>query len=422
MLWVLLVPWRRMNATCNCYPKSHPFATPEACSSSHMRLAPFLDIAAVTFGRAPAGGLGLTVVTVPNTATTTPIVQATRELVLGGPEEDIGRAVAALSAWPRGLPQAARLTLLQLPSVRSRHCGLGPMRSLLAKAESVKCDTLVINSLSGDTAEFLLGLRVWPYYVRLTLREGRSNGSSYSLQLPVSEPQGGSSGDGGPGLQHQPSSGGECIGEASPGEGNAAAAAPLLPTLEDLSVGVVEVMEARARSSEYPTVQALKGGRTQATNLAWRRLWGEGNKSSSAYGIARWWWNVGCGKGDVVLLSGPGVSGLAAHSHPEGAAALRAALAGLSRSGGGTLKHREYGVLPGGGGVLLRWDGAGADEVEAAVEAVRRAAATLGREAPEGGVRAVALPHGTLCTASKGLDACACKVRGVCVYSPRGCR
>ncbi len=364
----------------------------------------------------PLGAVVLQLLRCPTRGNHHPHVQATRELVLGGPEEDITKAVAALSAWPRGLPQAARLTLLQLPSVRSRHCGLGPIRSLLAKAESVECDTLFINLLSGDTAEFLLGLRVWPFYVCLTLREGRSNGSSYSLQLPVSEPQDGSSGDSGPGLQHQPSHlcTGGCSGEASPGEGNAAAAVPLLPTLENLSVGAVEVMEARARSSEYPTVQALKGGRTKDTNLAWRRLWAGGDTSRSAYGIARWWWNVGCGKGDVVLLSGPGVSSLATHSDPEGAAALRAALAGLSQSGGGALTYREYGVLPGGGGVLLRWDGAGADEVEAAAEAVRRAAAALGRDAPEGGVRAVTLPHGTLYTASQGLDACACKVRGVC--------
>ncbi len=131
--------------------------------------------------------------------------------------------------------------------------------------------------------------------------------------------------------------------------------------------------------------------------------------------MERWWREVrdseaagegegeGTKAGNMLLLSGPSVIALAAHSTEAGEAALKAALEGLSRSRPGARQHRAYQVLPGGGGVLLRW-GEG-DVAEAAAEAVRSAAVQLGLEVPEGGVRALALPHRDLDAACEGLYA-----------------
>lgn len=377
--------------------------------------------------------------------------------------EEAQAAMGVLSAWPRGLPQAARITLVDVRSISNATVDeLQGLLQLLDRAERVQCHT--VRGCCADLQELILRLRTVPREVLLQVPMGGYDRLSVTLRLAVGGVActgRGSSGSGqflgetreggqgcggsaaaGSGVGQEMGDGSgdfglgsrECSsgsGERDPGRGEQAEAGGggmQLPTAEGLLTWAVAEMEGRARREAARQGQGLDGGR-EGSELHSGDAHDEEEDECKEKGSFAHWWRYGrwvpC-RGDwrVLLLAGPGVSDLAAHSTAEGEAALEGALEELLRTcrtgsqgvvwGGG---RWEYMVLPGGSSILLFWDGGMA--VEAAVRAVRgAAAAALGWEVPEGSVRAAALPPCTLSSAREGLNAGALKVgRTGCVQS-----
>ncbi len=321
------------------------------------------------------------------------------------------KAVNALSAWPRGLPPSARITLVQLTGpIHAYPNSMTQLSPLLARAEQVEWHAVTVHH--SHVAECLPLPHAVPRVVHLNVPHPTARNGNIGLRLAVAGPGTGGGGSGGSGSEGRD-------GVAAAAGETAAAAAAAVPTLDDVLVRAVEVMGERALADAAPQeqqpaqLQAPRGARVQGHGgrAAAQSIWAAVNDGTDC--LVESWWRAGKRSGaqvrkkgrragSMLLLSGPGVLALAAHSTEADEAALEAALEGLSRSRPGARKHRAYQVLPGGGGVLLQW-GKG-DMAEAAAEAVRGAAVQLGLEVPEGGVRAVALPHRSLAGASKGLD------------------
>ncbi len=347
-----------------------------------------------------------------------------------------------LSAWPRGLPDAAHLTLLDVRSISGTAVDeILDLLELLYRAERVQCHT--VRGCCTDLQELIPRLHTTPREVLLEVPvEGNTYSSTMTLRLAVGEgPSGGGgsgkgkekvdSSDSGEGRQGGAAAG-TCAGRGEQEEAGGGGTQLQLPAAEGLLARAVEVMEARARRGGARQGQGSEGGgKGPDPDLDDAdEEEEEEEEERRERGSFEHWWRYGrraARYGDVrrvLLLGGPGVSALAAHSTAEGAAALEGALGELlrkrtqgSQDTVGSGRRWEYMVFPGDGSILLHCDGGTA--VEAAVQAVRRAAAAaLGREVPEGGVRAVALPPCTLNSAWEGLNACARKVRrvggGVC--------
>ncbi len=327
-----------------------------------------------------------------------------------------GHTVRALRAWPHALPPGARVNLVHLKRlhVQCEHGieGLNDqLLPVLAHAERVECGMVTVGRRTAAQVLPRLQVHTLPREVRLEVRLVGYPLRGEELRLAVVTPAGRGRGGGEAGL--------------GAGQGTEAAAAATaaaqLPAVGDVLERAVEEMVARAqlgRSWREQEKEGKQAGRTTG------RYWAQGSDDTDRSEEdeedvvgAEWWWRKGMASrkwrgfsGVLLLLAGPGVSALAAHSTAEGAAALEGALGGLSCSHRGDRKERTYMVLPGGRGVLLHWDG---EELAEATtdKAVRRAAAALGREVPEGGVRVVALPHTCLDSASSGLEDCAQQVR-----------
>ncbi len=338
-------------------------------------------------------------------------MQATRKLeLISLSSYSAEEAAGILSAWPRGLPPSARITLVRLTGVLHMHThDMRKLSALLARAERV--ELAAVRVYAHDVARCLALLHAVPRRVELVVHRQHWR-NEVSLRLAVA-----------------PAAPGGCYA-AGPRDGPAAAAAAArlkLPTLDELLSQAVGLMEVRARAGDPPQEQqqgmqqAGALGRVNGPGAQGRRgggheggQHGTGGQSKTCGDVMERWWQEGNKReatgegegaeaGNVLLLSGRGVLALAAHSTEAGEAALEGALEGLSRSRPGDLGHRAYQVLPGGGGVLLQWDEG--DVAAAAAEAVRCAAVQLGLEVPEGGVRSVALPHRDLASACKGLYA-----------------
>ncbi len=313
------------------------------------------------------------------------ISQTTRELLLfDWNGRDAACAVKTFGAWSRGLPPAARFSSVRLTHVNwtlNTACGDGKhMRQLLSRADRMECDTvrLVARHVGLDLAS-LQSAHVLPRFVRFFIPKETLD-RYWELRLEVGPPHASCSSGGGAaaGTAQQPP------GQQGPG--------PLTTTtLGGLWERAVGLMEARQRS--------LPGG-------------GRGG---------------GGGGAGVVLLRGPGVSGLAAHRTLEGWAALETALVQLWRSRGGAEDgaRRECVVLPGGSGMLVHWGGEQLAGEEVA-EAVAGAAAVeaRGRGVQAGGVRAVVLRLGSIQEVGEELEACARQVGrilGAGVAVPSSC-
>ncbi len=354
-------------------------------------------------------------------------MQATRKLELILLETHCaGYVVGMLSAWPRGLPPSARITLVRVTGTfRTDPEDMQKLSALLARAERVECAAVRVRA--RDVAQCLPLLHAVPREVELLVpRQYQYDEVRMHMAVAAAAaPRGGTDAVGlaGPG-------GGQSRDEAVDASAAAAATGAQLPTLDALLREAVGLMEARARARhpsqeqqqgmqqagalgcvKGPSAQGRRGGGHQGGQHGTGGQRGGGRKSCGD--VMERWWQEGKGRsgGGVVLVSGPSVFALAAHSTEAGAAALEGALEGLSRSQECTrdCRNKAYQVLPGGGGVLLRWDGG--DVAEAAAEAVRCAAVQLGLEVPEGGVRAVALPHRNLEAACEGLYAGVAQVR-----------
>ncbi len=352
--------------------------------------------------------------------------QATRELVLGDLDESTApAAMGVLSAWPRGLPQAARLTLLEVGSISGMASEETDLLKLLARGERVQVRT--VGGCCASLEELIPRLHTTPSEVLLEVPMESYPNSSITLRLAVGE---GPSGGGGRG---RGISTGEIIDSGEGRKGGAEAGdGPgqeeqeearggdmqlQLPTAEGLLARAMKMMEGRATRGDARQAQGSEGGREGSDPDLRNADEEEEEDEGKERGSFEHWWRYGrraAHYGDgcrVLLLTGRGVSALLAHSTAEGGAALEGAFAELLRTcSEGSDRQWEYMVLPGDGCVLLYWDGGKA--VEAVVRAVRGAAvAALGRELPEGDVRAVALPPCTLNSAWEGLSACARKVR-----------
>ncbi len=358
-------------------------------------------------------------------------LQATRELLLGLPADAdlLYGTVEALCLWRRALPLAAgvtRVKLLHGVTIKpdDRH-----LLELLDRAEHVEYDSIVVHA--SHVAEVLPRLRAVPREVRLQLPA--------SSRRPVPELLTRARARGGCVVKAVMAVGVGDQGGSSSGRGEGAAgdvkvAASPLPALDRLLERAVGVMEARTSRGSVELGKRdgkgqVQGGRSNGGDDEGEGSDGDGEESDGDEeedigGLERWW-RAGvtgeqeeAGHGSVVLLlAGPGVSVLAAHRTAEGALALREALGELSRVRRGPRKRRQYTVLPGGGGVLLRWKGEEDGLAAAAAEAVRgAAAAALAREVPAGDVRAVALPHRCLDGASWGLDMSFCQVGRSCLW------
>ncbi len=366
-------------------------------------------------------------------------------------EDSASSAVRVLSAWPRGLPQTARLTLVEVGSIIGATVDeLEDLLTLLGRAERVQCH--IVGGFCADLEELIPRLHATPSEVLLeVLMEGNTRTpSTVTLRLAVGEgPSGGGGSVGGQGRGEMSGGGeghgsgaaagsgaGQGMGDSSdsgegdaeadgdPGQGGqeeAAGGGMQLPTAEELLTWAVEEMEGRARREGVRQRQGLEGGRggpgPDSSNADEEGEEEEGKERGS---FEHWWrygrWVTCHGDWRVLLLAGPGVTSLAAHSTAEGEAALEGALGELLRTcrkGGQRVVGSgrwEYMALPGDGSILLYWDGGKA--VEAVVRAMTgAAAAALGRAVPAGDVRAVALPPCTLNSAREGLNACARKVR-----------
>ncbi len=353
-------------------------------------------------------------------------MQDTRELELS-PSDTYGadEAVQALSAWPRGLPPSARITLVRLTGpMHAYPNSMTQLSPLLARAEQVEWHAVTVHH--SHVAECLPLPHAVPRVVHLNVPHLTARYGNIGLRLAVAGPGTGSGGAGGGG--DEPRDGVAAVVSAS--------APGVLPTPDDVLVRAVEVMEERALADAAPQeqqpalLQAPRGAgvRGHGGRAAAQSIWTAVNDDADAP-VERWWRagkkleaadeEGGAEAVGMLLLSGPGVLALAAHSTEAGEAALEAALEGLSRSRPGARQLRAYQVLPGGGGVLLQWDEG--DVAEAAVEAVRCAAVQLGLEVPEGGVRALALPHRDLDAACEGLYAGVVQVRCHAVLSSTVC-
>ncbi len=340
--------------------------------------------------------------------------------------------VQYLSAKPRIMPPSARVTLVQLQRLRelykdafSRDEGFEDLFALLARAERVECRSVSVRS--GEVREVLQGLRAVPRDVWLLVPLADKYSQKVPLRFDVAAATAGagrsSGGLGAGGDQSAPAAAAAGAG-AGPGgssgwagtggvQRGATAAAAELPTAEELLSQALGLMEARARAGEPPQGQQEQQRAQGPAASARRDGWGYADCVGEEEGetVTEWWLGGkaasgsgaagGGGGAGVVLLSGPGVSALI--EHDRGMAVLDYVFAGLSLSRGSKRRRRAYQVLPGGGGVLLQWDDG--DVGEAAAEAVLAGAQELGLEVPEGGVRAVALPHRDLDSACKGLDA-----------------
>ncbi len=332
-------------------------------------------------------------------------------------------AVQALSAWPRGLPPSARITLVRLTGpIRVYPDALTGLSPLLARAKHVEWHAVTVHC--GDVAECLPLPRAVLRVVYLNVPHPAALYENVGLRLAVAGPGTGDGGAGGGGGEPRDGAAAAAAKPATAAAAGEPAAAPgALPMLDDVLVRAVEVMQERALADaalqeqrpallQAPRGPGVRGHGGRAAAQGHGGIWAAVSDDTDCP-VERWW---RAGKesegqvrrkeqraGGVVLLSGPGVLALAAHSTEAGEAALKAALEGLSRSHPGARQHRAYQVLPGGGGVLLQWGGG--DVAEAAAQAVLAVAQELGLEVPAGGVRAVALPHHDLATACVGLYA-----------------
>ncbi len=357
--------------------------------------------------------------------------------------DDLEAALRVLSAWPRGLPECASLTSVKLGGIDVYEpADMDGFVPLLARAKQVEWRRVTL--AAEHVAEVLP--RLHPAIlreVRLQLPCARSY-SAPDMELRWTEavlPAGGMGAGGAGSSSSGAGSSGGGSGSGAGGDADARGklqglAASPLPSLEVLVARATEMMVARASLGGAAQVQVQAPGRGQREGQAAARGPGvdsgvedsdnededDDEEQDGPDAVERWWQNsrpAWCepGTGAVLLLSGLGVSALGSHSTAEGRVVLESALGELPRARSAKRrrkkdrKEREYMVLPGGGGVLLHRERDEEGLAAAAAKAVRgAAAAALGREVPEGGVRAVELPHCNLVDASLGLDACACKV------------
>ncbi len=287
---------------------------------------------------------------------------------------DVASALKAFGAWPRGLTPAACLALVRFTHLgRSLELNQGDvetMGQLLARSDRVECDILRVKSYSVHRlVPQLQALRVLPRKVGLLIEQDSAN-QHWVLKLAVAPPHTASYRTT---TSATTSGGGPAAGTAQQPPGQQGLGPLTTTTLGGLWERAVGLMEARERS--LPAGEEGGGG----------------------------------GGAGVVLLRGPGVSGLAAHRTLEGWAALEAALVQLWRSRGGVEDgaRRECMVLPGGSGMLLHWGGEQLAGEEAA-EAIRGAVAVeaRGRGVQPGSVRAVVLRHGGVEEVGEELEAC----------------
>lgn len=314
---------------------------------------------------------------------------------------DVERALKAFGAWPRGLPPAARFSLVRFTHFRrsvelnqgdvgtmgQQHVAndVEAMGQLLARADRVECDILRVESWKVHRLLPLLqALGVLPRKVELLIERSYAYGH-WELTLAVDPTHTASISTAA--ATTSSSGGAPAQGTAQQPSGQQDAGPLTTITLGGLWERAVGLMEARTRS--------MPGGERG--------------------GVA--------GGAGVVLLRGTGVSGLAAHRTLECWAALEGAMVHLWRSRGGAEDGatRECVVLPGGSGMLLHWGGEQLSGEEAA-EAVQGAAdvEARGRGAQAGGVRAVVLRLGSRKYVGEELEACVREVGGVWDSGCRG--
>lgn len=300
------------------------------------------------------------------------------------------------NGWPRAFPKKAAITLLELPRLKisgpwDDHDAMPHLRKLLRRAERVVCCDLEV---AWEPAELL---RKVLRYLRATPRRVTINAASYfhkdvQLELPVV------SGGGGLGLEG--AAGTQVDIETALAE---EAAELMVSNVMDTPRPIGCILQ-HLRSQSIPTSTARPPPSTADSDSSGSANSEPASTSASDSPSASSGPDEYLPARTMLLLSGRGVMALAAHSTDVGDEALKAALEGLScehppaRPGYG----REYRVLPESAGVLLAW-GQGAEEVAAAaVDAVRGAAARLGK--PVADVRATVVPYGRLYTASVEFD------------------
>ncbi len=184
-------------------------------------------------------------------------MQATRKLELISLSSfSAEHAAGNLSAWPRGLPPSARITLVRLTGkLRTDPEEMERLSGLLARAERVEC--AAVSVLAQHVAQCLPLLHAVPREVEL-LVPGRVWYKFVGLRLAVVAAAPGGGYAAGP-------RDGAAAATAAAAAAAAAATGSQLPTKEELLGEALGLMEARARARDTP--QEQQQGMQQAEAL-----------------------------------------------------------------------------------------------------------------------------------------------------------